>query len=61
MYSGKQGSRATLLEAHGIITRETCDRYSLNVNNLGKATMLHFTLAPSVAGLVPTKLSDFWT
>jgi hypothetical protein len=36
-------------------TRETYDPTSLNVNNLGKAAVLHLTfLLSSAAGVVPT-------
>jgi hypothetical protein len=46
IYSGKQGGGATVLgEGCDIITGETCDPYSLNVNSLGKAAVLHFALA----------------
>jgi hypothetical protein len=31
-------------EGHDIVTRETYDGYSLNVNILGKTAMLHFAL-----------------
>jgi hypothetical protein len=41
--SGKQGGGATVLgEGCDIVARETCFHTSLNVNNLGKATVLHF-------------------
>jgi hypothetical protein len=43
--SGKQGGGATVLgEGRDIVTRETCIPTSLNVNNLGKAAVLHFAL-----------------
>jgi hypothetical protein len=43
--SGKQGGGATVLqEGHDIVTRETCAPTSLNLNNLGKAAVLHFAL-----------------
>jgi hypothetical protein len=43
--SGKQGGGVTVLEeGRDIITRETCIPASLNVNNLGKAVVLHFAL-----------------
>jgi hypothetical protein len=42
---GKQGGGARVLwESHDIVTRETCIPTSLNVNNLGKAAVLHFAL-----------------
>jgi hypothetical protein len=46
MSSGKQGGGATVLwEGCDIVTRETCVLLlSLNVNNLGKAAVLHFAL-----------------
>jgi hypothetical protein len=41
--SGKQGGGATVLrEGHDIVTGETCVLTSLNVNNLGKAAVMHF-------------------
>jgi hypothetical protein len=41
--NGKQGDGGTVLrEGHGIVTRETCNHYSLNINILGKAPVLHF-------------------
>jgi hypothetical protein len=40
--SGKQGGLATALgEGRDIGTRETCLPTSLNINNLGKAAVLH--------------------
>jgi hypothetical protein len=42
--SGKQGGAATLGEGRDIVTGETCLPASLNVNNLGKAAVLHFPL-----------------
>jgi hypothetical protein len=45
-YSSKQGSRVTDLGRHDI----TSDGYSLDVNILGKASVLHFALPPSTAG-----------
>jgi hypothetical protein len=43
--SGKQGGGATVLgEGHDIVTRETLVPTSLNRNNLGKVTVLHFAL-----------------
>jgi hypothetical protein len=43
IYSGKQGGGVRVLgEGHDIVTRETCLPTSLNVNNLGKAAVLHF-------------------
>jgi hypothetical protein len=53
--SGKQGGRATVPgEGHDIVTRETCVPTSLNINNLGKAAVLHFAFFCSWG---PTKLS----
>jgi hypothetical protein len=44
-YSVKQGGGATvLMEGCDIVTRETCNPYSLKVNVLGKAAVLHFAL-----------------
>jgi hypothetical protein len=44
--SGKQGGGATVLwEGCDIITKETLIPTSLNINNLGKSAVLHFTLA----------------
>jgi hypothetical protein len=41
----KQGGRATVLgEGGDTVTRETCVPTSLNLNNLGKAAVLHFAL-----------------
>jgi hypothetical protein len=40
IYSGKQGSGATVLG--GGVAGGTCDPYSLNINILGKAVVLHF-------------------
>jgi hypothetical protein len=43
--SGKQGNGATVLwEGRDIVTRETCIPTSLNINNLGKAAVLHFVV-----------------
>jgi hypothetical protein len=40
---GKQGGGATFLgEGRYIVTRETCFPSSVNINNLGKAAVLHF-------------------
>jgi hypothetical protein len=40
--SGKQGGGAIVLgEGHVIVTRETCIPISLNINNVGKAAVLH--------------------
>jgi hypothetical protein len=51
--SGKQEGGATVLwEGHDIVTKETCFPASLNVNNLGKAAMLHF-VSPSLLRLGP--------
>jgi hypothetical protein len=45
IYSGKQGGGAVVLrEGCDIVTRETCVPTSLNINNLGKAAVLHFAL-----------------
>jgi hypothetical protein len=53
IFSGKQASGATVLgEGCDIITRETCVPTSLNVNNLGKASVLHLVLF-CVAGAMP--------
>jgi hypothetical protein len=42
------------------VTEENCDNYSLNVNNLGKAAVLHFPfLLPSAAGAVPTQSANY--
>jgi hypothetical protein len=41
--SGKQGGGATVLGEEGDIgTRETCVPTSLNINNVGKAVVVHF-------------------
>jgi hypothetical protein len=40
--SGKQGRDAVLRVLHDIVTEETCVPASLNINNLGKAAVLHF-------------------
>jgi hypothetical protein len=46
IHSGKKGGGTTVLrEGHDIVTGETCDHYSLNINILGKAAMLHLALA----------------
>jgi hypothetical protein len=51
--SGKQGDGATDLgEGPDIVTRETCITTSLNINNIGKAAMLHFA-SHSVLQLEP--------
>jgi hypothetical protein len=43
IYSGKQGGGARVLwEGHDIVPRETRHPTSPNVNNLGKASVLHF-------------------
>jgi hypothetical protein len=47
---------AFLGEGHDIVTRETCIPTSLNVNNLGKAAVLHFCLlVSSVAEAMPNQ------
>jgi hypothetical protein len=55
IFSGKQGSGATVLEEGcDIVTRGTSVPASLNLNNLGKASELHLIfLLSSVAGAVP--------
>jgi hypothetical protein len=40
--SGKQGGAAVLGEGPYIVTGETCVPSSLNINNLGEASVLHF-------------------
>jgi hypothetical protein len=53
--SGKQGGGATVLgDRSDIVRRETCVPTSLNINNLGKAAVLHFAL---FCGWGHTKLS----
>jgi hypothetical protein len=43
IYSGTQGCGATVLgKGRDIVTKETYNPTSLNVNNLGKAAALHF-------------------
>jgi hypothetical protein len=42
--SGKQGGAVVLGEGHIIVTGETCIPASLNINNLGEAGVLHFSL-----------------
>jgi hypothetical protein len=50
--SGKQGGGATFLgEACDIVIRETFLPASLNINNLGKAAVLHFPLLGGYANL----------
>jgi hypothetical protein len=54
--SGKQEGGATVLgEEHDTVTRETCIPTSLNINNLGKAAVLH--LASFFCGWGHPKLS----
>jgi hypothetical protein len=52
---------AFLGEGHDIVTRETCIPTSLNVNNLGKAAVLHFA-SHSLLWLGPhqTQPVDHW-
>jgi hypothetical protein len=58
MSSGKQvGGTTVLREWHDIVTRETCIPASLNINNLGKAAVLHPALLSSVARAGRAKLS----
>jgi hypothetical protein len=42
----KQGGGATVLGGGDIVTRETYDPTSLNINNLGKAAVLHVAFTP---------------
>jgi hypothetical protein len=53
--SGKQGGGAAVLrEGHGIVTRETCIPTSLNINILGKSSVLHLAFwCSSAAGAMP--------
>jgi hypothetical protein len=47
IYTGKQEVKQQFWRAGvDIVTGRTCDRYSLNINTLGKADMLHFALTP---------------
>jgi hypothetical protein len=47
IYTCKQGGGAMVLgEGHDIVTRETWDSYSLKINILGKAAVLHYALTP---------------
>jgi hypothetical protein len=62
IYSGKQGSTATVLRGHDTVVigkQGTCNHYSLDVNILGKAAVLHFALAPLLwLGAMPTQPAD---
>jgi hypothetical protein len=59
--SGKQeGGTAVLWEEPDIVTRETCVPTSLNLNNLGKAVVLHFALAFLWLGQCQTQPADYW-
>jgi hypothetical protein len=42
--SDKQGGAGVLREGHDIVTREICTPALLNINNLGEAAVLHFSL-----------------
>jgi hypothetical protein len=43
IHSDKQGGGATVLrEGRDIVVRKTCISTSLNINNIGKAAMMHF-------------------
>jgi hypothetical protein len=54
--SGKQGGGETVLrEGHDIVTRETWDPTSLNLN-LGKAAELHPASLSSVVGAMPNSV-----
>jgi hypothetical protein len=48
IYSGKQGGGATVLRRADMFLV-----LSLNINNLGKAAVLHFAFAPFAAGVIP--------
>jgi hypothetical protein len=67
IYSSKQGNRVTVLgraklDIVVIGKWVTCDGYSLDVNILGKAAVLHFALSLFCGwGLCPFQLADYWT
>jgi hypothetical protein len=62
IYSGKEGSRATILGRHDIVVtrnRGTCNCYSLHINIFGKETVLHFALTPFCSwGLCQSQSTD---
>jgi hypothetical protein len=65
IYSGKPGSRATVLGVADIVVirnRGTCDHYSLDINILGKEAVLHFVFSPFCSwGLCQFQPVDHWT
>jgi hypothetical protein len=58
MSSCKQGGPTVLGEGCDIVTRGTCIPASLNVNNLGKAAVLHLPLL--WLGLCRTQPTEYW-